>query len=189
MQVVGNPQYVSCCALARNAARYRQTRGQQAEHDAGAVIGSPPTAKGTMPSTNAEPVQTGEFAVNATENSSSDKLKDALLTSFINWLSDHIKMIAGAEETPISSGNKSATDIRQEIIAPKVRDSMASLITANRTMSLLVQANATQDTALHLLTTGALAETVPEPGQKQQTLFEADDMGIRARAKVAQKPF
>ena len=189
MQEVGNLRYVGCCALAGSAARYKGTGGQQAEHDAGAVIASAPTAKGATSSTNANPVQTAEFAVNATRDSSSDKLKDALLTSFIDWLSEHVKIVFDAGETPISSGNKSATDIKQEIIAPKIRDSMASLIAANRTMSLLVQANVTQDTALHLLSTGALAETVPEPGQKQQALFEADAMGIRARAKVAQKPF
>jgi hypothetical protein len=85
-----------------------------------------------------------------------------------------------------ASEGKAERSLNREIDSAQTADRMASEITSNRPMSLMAQANVTQDAALHLLSMGALAETIQEPGQKPHTLFDADYMDVRT--KVAKMP-
>jgi len=157
-------------------------------HGNGAT-GSPQAGHNVTASVDAEPVRTTEFSQNSPEGSSSDKLKDSLLTSFISWLSEHLSTAVGAEETSVSSDNKSFSGANGKLTGAAAPENAANRITADRHTSLQAQGNIADDTALHLLSAGALSETIPEPGQKHQTLFDADDAGVRVRAKVSQKPF
>lgn len=140
-------------------------------------------------SANAELVRTAELSKNPPEGSSSDKLKDSLLMSFINWVSEHLNTVVGTGEASISSGKNSSSGTNRKIISAATPENTANRISDDRDASLRAQANIADDTALHLLSAGALAETISEPGQKHQTLFDADDAGVRVRAKVAQTPF
>ncbi len=124
----------------------------------------------------------------AAYGSSSDKLKDALRVSFTDWLSESFSA-GGGNKTSVSSKNKSLADRSQEVISAKMVDGMAQQITANSAVSRLAQANVTQDVALYLLSVGALTEAVPEPEQKQLTLFETDEMGMRIKTRVPPRPF
>ena len=119
-------------------------------------------------------------------DSSSEKLKDALLTSFVDWFSEHSKTGSDVPEISASSADKPESGASREIVAAQAAGRVASEIASNRPMSLIAQANVTQDAALHLLSMGALAETIQEPGQKPHTLFDADYMDVRT--KVAKMP-
>jgi len=176
MQQVGCVHHVGYNAYTGSAHGNGATGSQQAGHNVEA-------------SANAELVRTTEFSQNPPEGSSSDKLKDSLLMSFVNWVSGRLNTVVGTGETSISSNKKSVSGISQKIIAAGAPKSTASRISADRNTSLRAQANIADDAALHLLSAGALAETISEPGQKHQTLFDADDAGVRVRAKVAQTPF
>lgn len=153
------------------------------------AFGSQKADRDVRSSADAELVRTAKFAENPPAGSSSEKLKDSLLMSFINWFSEHLKTVAGSEKTPISSDSKSVSDTGRKIIAEVAADGSTNRIAADRDISLRAQANVTEDAALHLLSAGALAETIPEPGQKHQSLFDTDDVGVRVRAKVSQTPF
>ena len=119
-------------------------------------------------------------------DSSSEKLKDALLVSFLDWSSGHSKTGSDMPEISASSEGKPESGASWEIVAAQVVGRVASEIASNRPMSQKAQANVTQDAALHLLSMGALAETIQEPGQKPHTLFDADYMDVRT--KVAKMP-
>lgn len=121
--------------------------------------------------------------------SSSGKLKDTLLMSFIDWFHEHLKIAGHIEKVSTASKNDLLSDISRKISDSGVAEYVAGRIAADSEFALRAQANVSENTALHLLSAGAVAETVHEPGQKQQTLFDADDTGVRVRAKVAQTSF
>ncbi len=123
------------------------------------------------------------------EDSSSEKLKDALLVSFIDWISGHLNSGSVAPAMSAASKNKLLKSANGEIDSAESAGRMAREIASNRPMSLLVQANVGQDTALHLLSAGTLAEAVQEPDQKQHTLFDADYMDVRTKvSKISHRP-
>lgn len=161
--------------------------GRGARGDGG--IGNRQTEGDVGSSADAKPLYAPESIGTASQDSSSEKLKDAFLMSIINWLSEHLKTVAGTGGVSISSGNKSVSGTNLSIVAEAAANGTVDRIAAEGDISLRAQANVAEDTALHLLSAGALAETVQEPGHKHQTLFEADDVDLRIRAKVSQTPF
>ena len=144
------------------------------------TIGNNQTERAVGASTKSESVRTIKSKVNPQRGGGSGRLKDALLMSFINWFSEHLKTEVGTEEASISSDRKSVSGMSLKIIAATA---------AEPDISLRAQANVTEDTALHLLSAGAIAETIPEQGQKHQSPFGADDVGSRERARISQMPF
>lgn len=172
MQEVGNVQSGGYRARVLNAASREGSDSGQVRRRAG-----PERAR-----------KTG-FAEDSAEDRSSDKLKDALLVSFLDWFSEHFTTGSKTPEMSSASEGKPERGAGREIVADQTADRVAEEIASNRPLSLLLQANVTQDTALYLLSAGALAETVQEPGQKPHTLFDADYMDLRTKtAKMPNTP-
>ena len=186
MQEVGNVQSGACCARVQNTVSREQSDDDQVRHGPGGTSDRVPARAKVASSPDIKPDGTSKFLEKPDEDSSSEKLKDALLVSFIDWFSGHLTTGSYTPEISAASEGKLAKSMSREADSAQSVGRMAREITSNHHTSLLIQANVAQDTALHLLSVGALAEAVQEPDQKQHTLFDADYMDVRT--KVAKMP-